>query len=367
MITDEQIIDDLVETAKKCESMGFAFTKRSYANYGDYGANTPIRRFGSWKQACIEAGLSEDTLYEARVRREKRQGYNMAHGEKIARELRPFINKYKRLPDSKRFRTALTISDVHDMNADPFTLRTFLDCVDRIKPDRLLLVGDIFDGTESNRFHKDAGDYRPVDRHRFVRDKIFKPMRELVPDAQIDFQLGNHELNFVRHIAESAGSMRDILQELHGMTLSKFLMLDEFEINLQSQLDFSGWTKRHDDNVLAQDILVVDDAFMVAHKPHYKRWHMPGVSGHVHNWQMWNVHRVVNGNQLVGQWWTQGAACRKKVVYCDPSHWQQGFCIVNWDNLKKYVQIIPVDTSGTMAYAAGKGYERMEHERLMVA
>jgi len=48
----------------------------------------------------------------------------------------------------------------------------------------------------------------------------------------------------MRHLADQTPALRAVLSDLHGMTVSKLLGLDEFGINYVAKADLGAYTKR---------------------------------------------------------------------------------------------------------------------------
>lgn len=95
--------------------------------------------------------------------------------------------------DESRYKTMLVITDMHDKEMDPFTLRVFLDTAKRVQPETIVLGGDVFDLPEFGRYNVDPREWDAVGRIKYTHANIFKPLREAAPDAQIDLIEGNHE------------------------------------------------------------------------------------------------------------------------------------------------------------------------------
>lgn len=110
----------------------------------------------------------------------------------FGKEREDFGESYLRTDDS-RYKTMLVISDLHDKEMDPFTLRVFLDTAKRVQPELVVLGGDVFDLPEFGRYNVDPREWDAVGRIKYAHEHIFAPLRAAVPDAQIDLIEGNHE------------------------------------------------------------------------------------------------------------------------------------------------------------------------------
>lgn len=69
-ISDEELINDILRVAKLCDTN--ILSRSTYEKHGKYGGTTISKRFGSWNNAMVKAGLS---IY-------KHNGYKRQHYEK---------------------------------------------------------------------------------------------------------------------------------------------------------------------------------------------------------------------------------------------------------------------------------------------
>lgn len=95
-------------------------------------------------------------------------------------------------PSGKRFQTILVGSDIHDIECDAFWRELFIDTAKRVKPERIVLNGDILDLPEFGKYSVDPREWDVVGRIKWVHT-FLEDLREASPDSQIDFIEGNHE------------------------------------------------------------------------------------------------------------------------------------------------------------------------------
>jgi len=107
--------------------------------------------------------------------------------------------------------------DLHIPFHDPTALALFIAFCKSIQPDRVFLNGDILDCWEISKFDK------PLSIKQHLTDELdqgtafFKALRLAVPDAMIDWLLGNHEFRWERFLGSKA-------PELYGL---KYMTLEE--------------------------------------------------------------------------------------------------------------------------------------------
>ena len=118
---------------------------------------------------------------------------------------------------------AIVLSDIHLPYEDKRALSTALEFTRKIKPDTIILGGDILDCYPLSTFHRVPS--APSLHQELEAGKNFlKELRRQHRNADITFIFGNHESRFEKRILER-------LPELHGsVALSELLELDELDI-----------------------------------------------------------------------------------------------------------------------------------------
>ena len=131
--SDKQIIAITIGSHKIADSEWIKF----FGTYKEYrrAAGLELSRPENKAILDIAAHASKDELRELNI---EKAGY---------------AENYTR-PCKKRFQTVLVGSDVHDIDADPFWIRSFTDMAKRATQDIIVLNGDIFDLPEFSRFNK---------------------------------------------------------------------------------------------------------------------------------------------------------------------------------------------------------------------
>jgi len=212
-------------------------TRNFYRENGTYSEKTWNRYFGTMEEFRSEAGLQ---LTRSQRRLEKHIAKHAALDEtrKFYRlEVEPWVDKYDKFKDYKAKAGMIKMavaSDFHDVETDLFCLSVFINTCRVEQPDIIVLNGDIFDEYEFSRFDRDPRKINLRARMEFVRERIFIPLRQACPLAQIDFIIGNHELRLLKHMASKTENMA-ALMELMNIGLAQLLGLDDFQINLVSK------------------------------------------------------------------------------------------------------------------------------------
>lgn len=334
---------------------------RRYVTRNFYRTKTGVadatwnRYFGSFKefrrQARVELSRQQHLL-ETRIAKH----VSVDHYRKL-NERHDYGDNYIR-KNTNRFKTILFFSDIHDIEADKFYLRVLLDVAERVQPDVISMVGDIFDFYEFSRYDKDPRNWDPVKRIKFVHESIFRPLRESCPASQMDLIEGNHEARILKHMADATPALRVVLSDLHGWTLQDLMGLTMFEINYVSRLDLAAFNKSDIKKELKKNYRIYFDCVLAHHFPGGKRMGLPGVNGHHHAHRVWQQYSPVFGPY---EWHQLGCGHYRGAEYCDGSLWGNGFALCHVDTKTKATSFdyIPITSH---AVAGGKWYYRRKDE-----
>ncbi len=346
----EECTDELLRIAKIDPER--IVTRNYFRIHSKISESTWNRYFGSFEEFKRQSGIKLTRQQHAHERAIAKHA-SVDHYRALAVERQDFAEKYIR-ENSNRFKTIITCSDLHDIEIDPFFLRVLIDTVQRVQPDILVFVGDVFDLAEFGKYSVDPREWDVVSRIKFVHDEIFQPIREACPDIQIDFIEGNHEARLLRQLADATPALRAVLSDLHGFTVGKLLGLDKFEINYVAKADLSAWTKRDFDKELGNNYKVYYDTVLCHHFPHARSMGLPGVNGHNHRHEMWSAFSPIFGPY---EWHQMGAGHKRSASYCEGEKWHMGFAIINIDTHTKITNFDYVPVTD-FAISGGKWYHR---------
>jgi predicted phosphodiesterase len=348
--------EDLIEDLRKVkdENPYKYITRDFYRIHGKYSDRCWSNKFGTFQEFRRKAGLD---LHRGAAQIEKdiaRHAATDRYRGFFEMEVQPYLGKYERPEDSERYKTVMVCSDLHDKQLDTFCWKTFLDVAARLKPDTIVLAGDVFDEIEFSRFTNDPRQMNLKEAFDYVRDHIFKPLRKVCPNTQIDFVIGNHDLRIMKYMADRSPQIRPLM-DLMGISLSKVLGLDEFEINLVSRIDFAAFKPADVRTEIKNNFKVYYNTVVVDHHGD-NGFGMSGCSGHTHRTDMRSTANLTMGPI---HWVVMGCMAKIDFEYqerMNKSH--QSFCVWHVDTFLK--QAIPehVIFSDNMTVAGGKYYVR---------
>lgn len=288
------------------------------------------KHFGTFHEYKRQAGIVL-TRQQHQLEKETAKHASVDHYRDLNIERAKYAESYLK-PSGNRFKIIMGVTDVHDKDADPFALRVMLDTAKRIKPDVICFGGDLFDLPEFGRFTQDPREWDVVSRIKFVHEQILKPLRESCPDSQIDLIEGNHCLRLLRHLADSTPAMRAVLSDLHGMTLSKLLGLDTYQVNYIARGDLAAYTSKDIKNEVARNHKIYFDSVLVHHYPEGRGLGIPGFCGHHHKLNTWPLKSGIFGSY---NFYQIGGLHRRAATYCDGENWSNGFMLSHVDTQTK--------------------------------
>lgn len=258
-------------------------------------------------------------------------------------------------PSRSRYKSVMIASDVHDRNCDPFWLSCFIDTVRRVQPDVIVLGGDMVDLPEFGKYTVDPRTWDVVGRIKWLHGFLAQ-IREVAPDAEIQYLEGNHEARLLKHLAEATPAMRAVLSDLHGFTVSKLLGLDDYEVNYVARVDLATFTQADLKGELRKNYAIIDDCFLVHHFPEGRNMGLPGVNGHHHKHIVTPFYSPIFGST---EWHQLGCGHARGAEYCAAEKWSLGFMIAHIDTQRKHTQFEYVELRDH-AVIGGKWYVREE-------
>lgn len=347
--TREEIIAEILRVVEQDTTK--VVTRNHFRNESRYAESAWISHFGTWEQAKREANVTLS-------RHAHRLGLHIAKHASVDKlremnaEKRDYEGKYLR-PSSRRFQTLIHATDLHDKECDPFALRILLETIERVKPEKIILGGDLFDLPEFGKYGVDPREWDVIGRIKAAH-AILAAIRERAPDTELTLVEGNHEARLLKHLAEETPAMRVVLSDLHGFTVPKLLGLDAFEVNYVARLDLATFTERDMKEELNRNYYIAWDAYLVHHFPHGQKMGYPGAHGHHHRYEARQFYSPQFGPF---QWLQLGALHRRMASYCAGEAWGMGFNIAHVDTTSKRSTNEYI-TVGDHAMVGGRFYMR---------
>jgi len=316
--------------------------------------------FGNYSEFKKQAGL-DLTRHESRFVEKIARSASTYDVCKKNREKWGWKDSYPK-PSLVRYQTFLVVSDIHDIQCDPFYRRMIVEAAKVYKPTKVIYNGDTFDCLEFSSYNKKFGDLKLRERHEWVSN-LFLDLRNAAPDAEHNMIEGNHEYRLVSHLTSQSPMIIDLL-DLHGWSVPDFFGLNEFEINYYSRSDLGTFTEADIQNELKRNYYQFSEHVLFHHFPQGKMFGMPGCSGHHHAFKVWNCFNATYGAY---NWYQTGGGSRRYVDYDIKmgQQWTNGFMLVHIDLQNKKNSVFEyVDCTKDFCMLAGVRYNRKSNERL---
>lgn len=351
--TAQNCIDELRRVALLDETR--SVTRNYFRVHSDISEATWSRYYGSFlefkRQAALILSRHAHGIERAVAKHASKDAQRDMNAEK-----RGYEDAYLR-PSSRRFQTVLVGSDIHDIECDPFWRRCFIDTAARVKPEKIILNGDVVDLAEFGKYGVDPREWDVVGRIRWVH-AFLSELRVASPESEIIYIEGNHEARLVRHLGEATPALKVVLSDLHGFTVSKLLGLDAYEVNYIARMDLTAFTERDLKKELTKNYHIAYDCLLAHHFPEGRQMGYPGFNGHHHRYFAWSDYSPQFGSY---QWLQLGAGHRRAASYCAGEKWNNGFLLAHVDTHSKSVQMEYVDVRDH-AMIGGRFYQRTAAE-----
>jgi hypothetical protein len=352
--TAQDCVNDLRQLAEANPEK--VITRNWYRCHGKYPESCFNKFYGTFHELKRQAGL---VLTRQQHKLEKAIAQHAANDQyrAMGQECAGYAEKYIK-PSGDRWQTMLAFADVHDKEADPFVLRVLLDTAKRVQPNIICCGGDLFDLPEFSNFTVDPRNWDVVGRIKFAHEQVLAPLRKAAPNAQIDLIAGNHEMRLLRHLSDSTPALRAVLSDLHGLTVSKLLGLDDYQVNLISRGDLAAFSAADIRKELQRNFKIYWKSVLVHHYPEGRQLGIPGFCGHHHAFIAWPQRSANYGSYNFFQ---LGAVHRKAATYTDGENWSNGFMLIHVDTQtqQSIFEYVPV---GEFAVVGGKYYFRQPGE-----
>lgn len=332
-------------------------TRTFYRLKGEYSEKTWSRYFGTMEEFRSEAGL-QLSRSQRQLEKHIAKHASLDEARKFYRlEVEPWVNKYAKYDHYRAdgsMKKVMVASDFHDIDVDLFVLEVFIDTAKVEQPDIIVLNGDIFDLYEFSHFDRDPRKVNLKLRMEFVRDRIFKRLRRVCPNAQIDLIIGNHEHRLLKHMASRTENMA-ALMELANVGLAQLLGLDKFQINLVSKGNTAAYQLKEIKDEMAKNFKVYFNCLVCNHTG-YEGFGLTTVSGHTHRPEMDTETHLIHGpiTKLV-----TGCMCKLDADYTSTkTNWVNTFAIAYVDTAHERVQLQHVMFTEPFVNVNGRFYFR---------
>jgi predicted phosphodiesterase len=253
----------------------------------------------------------------------------------------PWGHGQARLVATKANELIVSLSDLHVPYQDVQVVNSAIKMVRALKPDRVILNGDIADFFQLSRFNTASERMSSLQAEIDEANQIRRRVRAAAPDATIDETLGNHDSRIVTYVEQNAGALKS-LRALEPRHLFKY---DELGINWHPGAGF----RLRDDFIVKHGTLIRGEAGATA-KAEFMASGLNGISGHTHRLAAYRK----SGYQP-RQWNEQGCLCRLDPDYIvGAPNWTQGCVVIELSKTATWVTEVPY-ADGKLRFG-GKGY-----------
>jgi hypothetical protein len=350
-LTRKQFKDDILSIMEEHDKA--TVTRAFYEKNGTYKYTEATSLFGTWIEAMTYCGV-RDSRAVAKYHRDIAKHNSLDEVREFYHaQVLPNADNFIRKTKKTGYETAIIGSDFHDIDTCPFAIDVMVDTVERYDPKFLILNGDVFDEYEFSRFDKDPRLCDVAKRFDFVKEKIFRRLREAAPDAQIDLIIGNHEYRVLKMLSGSQPYLKDLLGNVMGLSLADMFGLSEFGINLVCKLDLATWSKVEENAELRKNYKVYNGFYTACHD---KDWNFgtPGTNGHTHRPSIRTKANIPHG---IYSWMNTPAMCTTDADYIHgPITASTGFGMAHFDLTRQKVNQTFFITSDGFVEIGGKFY-----------
>ena len=122
------------------------------------------------------------------------------------------------------------ISDVHLPFQDDDALDLTFEIIRDYKPSLVWLGGDIIDGYALSSWLTSS--QINLKEEIFAAESFFERLRKICPNAEIVWQMGNHEVRFLRYILKKASKLEDLILLKRGLSIEDIFLTEKFKIKI---------------------------------------------------------------------------------------------------------------------------------------
>ena len=286
--------------------LGPSASRPRYREHGDYSEALVTYLIGSWaefkRQAKIEDSLGVRTV-ERNISKTLRAQDVMHYAEK---HVKPWNGAYNSLDLDQDSLLIQVGSDFHSKFGDPFARRVWIDVAKKHQPDGVRYNGDVPDFPKLSR-HRQLPGHFALDLQNEINlgVNLFADTREVTPNADHKYILGNHDIRLITALADAA----PIFSSLDCLNFGELFKLDDHQIGLVARPSFLNPSAKMRKSDIAQNWETIANLFTIVHgfltgknapEKHMRRFMRYGTNGHLHDPQM-----ISGGSDATGthQWW----------------------------------------------------------------
>ncbi len=234
---------------------------------------------------------------------------------------------------SENLSTILVYGDTHFPFQDDKAVDLMIQVSKDIKPDMVIINGDLIDFYSISSFRKlkpDAIRFKEELRMSIVHLDL---MRGLHPNARFIFNMGNHEDRLPNYLADNAQELMD----LNCLDIAQLFEFARLDITLNRAVNRESY-QRINNNLLIGHFAKVNKYSAYTAKALIEAKGMSLIQGHTH--RLGSHYRTWVKREVVGI--ESGCLCSLTPEYLRDPDWQQGFCTVTLCDKYFRIQDIPI-------------------------
>jgi metallophosphoesterase superfamily enzyme len=224
------------------------------------------------------------------------------------------LKKVSTRKDKKK--TAAVLSDIHIPYQDQRALSVCLEYLRDLRPDQIILNGDIVDFYTVSKFQKDAMRIDTLQSEIDEARALLNLLRKDHPQAEIVYLRGNHEERLEKFLIDRASA----LTSLRCLSLDDLLGLSDNNVRFVDTMYSIG----------KLDITHGEVARTLpgsSSRAHFDRTHRSTIIGHVHRLNEVRI-RDAHGVHILLE---NGCLCGLQPEYARMmTNWQQGFTVIEY-------------------------------------
>jgi len=238
--------------------------------------------------------------------------------------------------------TAVVLQDTHNPFQDQRVLHEVELFLAELQPQLVLYPGDMGDFYGLSKFDKNPNRANNLQSDLNSTANLFKRHRDILPNARMIFEEGNHEDRLRRHL----WSKDSALSSLDCMTVASLYKLKDSEVE----------HVEYEEGVLINGVFMVTHGDLIRAHSAYTAKGMSdkhggsGIHGHSHR-----LGSYYKRNRFgIYGWWENGCLCNLDPDWITNPNWQQGFSVIHFTKDRFWIEQCQVISRRFMY--AGKVY-----------
>lgn len=172
-----------------------------------------MRRLGSPSEAAKELGITVRGLYDRRSRIEEKHGIKLESFSAPQKFRNTVVNRNQCLTHEIRDGTMMIASDAHYWpNEETVAHKAFVKLAKKLKPDSVVMNGDVFDGARVSRHDPLYRSETPTVKQEIeaCQDRLSE-IRDATKNSKFFWTYGNHDIRVWRYLSKGAPELAGLM------------------------------------------------------------------------------------------------------------------------------------------------------------